>query len=906
MPDTAHAPGDLYRYRFETGLFDEAAMELFVDGAPVRLEPKPLQLLAELVRRTGEVVAREELLDAVWPEAEVGLETLTTAVSKLRKALGPELKDRIVTQHGVGYRFKGPVTREATGQVRTPAGPLKAGDEVPGRPGFVLKDLLSEKNHRQVWRARHDKTGQDLVFKFAVDAEGLRSLKREWTVNRALQAQLGARRDFVRLLNANFSEPPYFVESEYGGADLLAWSMQPDSLSAMELPARLALVRQIADAVAAAHGASVLHRDLKPTNILVEPDTTGEGLQVRLVDFGSGDLIDPDRLARMDITPLGVTIDESDHARTALTTPLYAAPEIIEGQPATARSDVYALGILLYQIVAGNLLKPLASGWERDIADPILRGDIRKATAGDPALRLQSAELVAERLHTLDARRAEAEAAEAERLKQAERDELLKRVEARRPWILATGAALAAGCALGLVLFLRADAAREVAETEARRAEAARAFLGDILESADPRTAGVGPDATVRDALARASVSLDQRFASDPDIRIELLGDIADIQRGLSDFDGQARTLARMIEVLTAEFGAAADPTLVRRYQEARSRLTFLPVDEMAGRIAAIDADAGDLDAASPQVRFAAYAAKGELKRLSLDFAGAIPLLDAALAAHDEMAEPAPRTAFNLTAILAESHGRVGAPAAGLEVLQRLDAPPFSDDGVIPEWMRVRARMIRGNLLFFSEDHEAARPLLEAAVAETLAIYGEDAFDTAQVRMALGHLYSATGEKAKAVEVYEKAVPAACAHTGNGSQSCLFARANLGILSRQLGRPESALVELAAAREGVAALAGADAPSVQLLDFNIAHAFLDLGRVEEARALRPGLDPEVIRNAAPDDNWTTYLEALDARIAMGSGARAEGERTLERLAGVLREAGIDPAEIAAMTGPVPG
>lgn len=905
MPDTAPVTGDLYRYRFEAGLFDEAAMELFVDGAPVRMEPKPLQLLAELVRRTGEVVAREELLDAVWPEAEVGLETLTTAVSKLRKALGPELKDRIVTQHGVGYRFKGPVTREATGQVRTPAGPLKPGDEVPGRAGFVLQDLLSEKNHRHVWRARQAKTGQELVFKFAVDAEGLRSLKREWTVNRALQAQLGTRRDFVRLLNANFSEPPYFVESEYGGADLLAWSMQPGTLAAMDEPARLALVRQIADAVAAAHGASVLHRDLKPTNILVEPDTAGEGQQVRLVDFGSGDLIDPDRLARMDITPLGVTIDESDHARTALTTPLYAAPEIIEGHPATAKSDVYALGILLYQILAGNLMKPLASGWERDIADPLLREDILAATAGDPKRRLASAELLAERLHTLDPRRATARAALAERQKQAERDALLKRVEARRPWMLATGAALAAGCALSLVLFLRADAAREVAETEARRAEAARAFLSDILESADPRTPGVGPDATVRDALARASGSLDRRFASDPDIRIELLGDIANIQRGLSDFDGQRTTLARLIEALTVEFGAAADPTLVRRYQEARAMLSSAPHAALGERLAAIDADAGDLDAASPQVRFAAYAAKGELKRLSLDFAGAIPLIEAALDAHAAMAEPAPRTAFNLTMALAESHGRVGAPAAGLEVLERLDAPPFSNQGVIPDWLHVRAKVIRGNLLFFKQDHEAARPVLEAGVAETLAIYGEDAFDTAQVRMALGHLYSATGEKAKAVEAYEKAVPSACAHAGNASQSCLFARANLGILSRQLGRPESALVELAAAREGVAALAGADTPSVQLLDFNIAHAFLDLGQVEEARTLRPGLDPEAIRSAAPDDNWTTYLEALDARIAMGSGARAEGERTLQRLAGVLREAGIDPAEIASITGPVP-
>ena len=87
---------------------------------------------------------------------------------------------------------------------------------------------------------------------------------------------------------------------------------------------------------------------------------------------------------------------------------LYVAPEVLAGQSPTAASDVYALGVLLYQLTVGDFRKPLAPGWETDIADPLIREDIASAACGDAARRMKTAAEFAERLVTYR-RRAELE-----------------------------------------------------------------------------------------------------------------------------------------------------------------------------------------------------------------------------------------------------------------------------------------------------------------------------------------------------------------------------------------------------------------------------------------------------------------------------------------------------------------
>ena len=114
---------DHRRWAFAGCVFDEANWTLTVDGVRVPVESKPLKLLRELLLRPGEVVSKETLLDAVWPEVTVVEASLTTAVRKLRMALGDDRGDRrmIETVSAIGYRFAAPVELSGTGPASVPS-----------------------------------------------------------------------------------------------------------------------------------------------------------------------------------------------------------------------------------------------------------------------------------------------------------------------------------------------------------------------------------------------------------------------------------------------------------------------------------------------------------------------------------------------------------------------------------------------------------------------------------------------------------------------------------------------------------------------------------------------------------------------------------------------------------------
>jgi len=519
-------------WRFADCELDEFRRQLTVRGTLVELESKPLEVLIQLLHHAGEVVTKDELLESVWPGTLVVDGSLATAVSKLRKAMGDEDQTTILTVPRIGYRLAASVQSSpvAAGEWGEPG--FKAGDSVPGREHWRLTRRMELSGSSEVWLAENPKTHEARVFKFATDGIQLKGLKREVTLARFLRESLGERPDFVRVLEWNFDSPPFFLESEYGGANLAEWAESQGGLAKIPRELRLRLLVDIAKAVASAHDIGVLHKDLKPANLLVTrasdsaSNSPTAGWQIKVADFGSGALAEPDRLSALGITNLGFTQTTTpDGILTGTLT--YLAPEVLAGHSATISADVYALGVILYQLIAGDFRKPLSPGWEADIDDPVLRSDIAEAACGDPERRLKSAADLAARLENLDARRIERNKIMLAEQRALVAERKLSEARARRPWIALAIAALVLGLGASVVLYRKAARERDNANRQTAIAGAVNRFLAnDLLGRSNPFSSGKA-DESLLDAVTKASPGIDRQFANEPLVAAQLHHTIA-------------------------------------------------------------------------------------------------------------------------------------------------------------------------------------------------------------------------------------------------------------------------------------------------------------------------------------------------------------------------------------------
>lgn len=515
-----------FLFSFGTAEFDEARFELRVAGLPVDVERRALEVLGYLLRHAGEVVTKGELLHEVWAGRVTVDKVLPNAVNKLRRALGEANADSITTVARIGYRLDGNVTRTAVGRQPISSLQLAAGQNVPGRPNFELQQQLSQGRGGEVWLGVHRKTRENRVYKFALDGERMRALKREATLLRVLDESLDHTGQFVELLDWNFSTSPFFLECRYGGDSLAHWAEQ--HLGGLDLPRRLELFLQIADAVAAAHSVGVLHKDLKAANVLVSGDPTQP--HIRLTDFGSGHLLEPDLLAQLGITRLGMTVEERALMDSSSGTPMYLAPELLSGQAPTVRSDVFALGILLYQLLSGRMGQPMVSGWDHEIDDPLLREDLKAACIGNPAQRLSSVNELTTRLRTLDARTQEAQRAKALRAESEANQQRLTLARARRPYLIGLITALTVGVCIAAWLTQSAIQSRQRAELAVAEAKAVNDFLSqDLINATNPAVMAKGSSVLLKDALLSAQSRILARFSGQPAIQASVHKSLAEL-----------------------------------------------------------------------------------------------------------------------------------------------------------------------------------------------------------------------------------------------------------------------------------------------------------------------------------------------------------------------------------------
>jgi len=324
------------------------------------------------------------------------------------------------------------------------------GQAVPNTK-WVLEQKLGEGGFGEVWLGRHQTMKERRVFKFCFRADRVRSLKREMTLFRLIKERIGDHPNIVSLREVYFDAPPFYVEMEHvAGQDLRRWCEGQGGVDKVPLEARLEIVAQMADALQAAHDAGVIHRDVKPGNILISGEwrvmsdeqrlgataSRDSSLSAKLTDFGIGQVVSEEYLAGITRTGFTQTI-LADSSSSQTGTQLYMAPELMAGKPASTRSDIYSLGVVLYQLLAGDFRQPVTADWSKQVADPLLREDLEHCLAGNPNDRFSGAAQLVKNLRTWEQRKSEAARRQAE---QAERERLRRQAEQRRKLLLSTGA----------------------------------------------------------------------------------------------------------------------------------------------------------------------------------------------------------------------------------------------------------------------------------------------------------------------------------------------------------------------------------------------------------------------------------------------------------------------------------
>ena len=802
-----------------------------------------------------------------------------------------------------------PATHEAGSNpalvATTPApGPAQAAMtpwQGPDQPGTVvghyrLLRLLGAGGMGTVWLAERDdgQFRQQVALKLVNPSAARAGLQARFMQERQILARL-QHPNIAALHDGGVSADgrPYFALEFVEGRAITEYCDE----HGLDVRDRVRLFLQVLRAVAHAHQRLIVHRDIKPSNVLV----TNERV-VKLLDFGIAKL-----LAQPDS---GV---QTQHGERAMT-PRYAAPEQVRGDPVTVGTDVYALGMTLFEMLTGRMPYHVPSGSVRAIEEAILTQEpCRPAQALQPGpedlfldpsreryergvdrarlrreLRGDIEQIVLKALRKESEQRyASAEAFAADLERYLDQRPVLARPPSfgyhLRKWLHrhALGAGLATAALLTLVtgLFVL-NSERERANAAAQRAEATQDFLVGLFEEAGPDS-GASATASLREILARGAARIERDLGREEVLKQRLTGLIGRLMNDVGDFARAEAVLSRALEGL--EGRAPADPErLALRIQlgEAYHHTGRHEESETAWKTVLADSAPDSIE------RAAAHSGLGELYTVTNRFelahaehAEAIRILRAQGPAMSEgLAAALVRAGYALDYHDRSDEAETLLTEAVAILRARQPAPPGPLARAIYQLGMVQRTL--GQL-------EPARGSLEEAVGLMRGNLGADHLETLDTRRLLGDVLDELGERDAALRELRAVQRDAERRYGEDAKVSVEVAnsiASIDLVESRYGEAERGFRRAA---KGLEAEFGPLHLQTAVVLANLSIALFEQGRLDEADAvLQRSLKAELAVAGPESSNYGLSLLAL-ARIERFRGRLPEAQEHLREADRIL-------------------